>query len=290
MRSSRESILREMGLGPIWRLRGSPGEASPPALEGAHPIDEAPHPVPVVSAPAVLERPAAKPPRRSRIAETPPAPEPASGRVAQQDEQLDRPRPQPGAMDWSTLEQTIRDCRACSLCERRTMAVPGVGDRKAEWLLVGEGPGAEEDRKGEPFVGQAGRLLDAMLASIGLSREHGIFIANAVKCRPPGNRTPAAEELAACFPYLERQIELLQPRLIIALGRPAAQVLLDREIRISAVRGEAHAYKGIPLLVTYHPAYLLRNQNDKAKAWADLCLARRLVPPGHLPTGDRYSG
>ncbi len=147
----------------------------------------------------------------------------------------------------------------------------GVGDRQADWLFVGEGPGAEEDEKGEPFVGQAGKLLDNMLAAIGLRRGENVYIANAVKCRPPQNRTPEAEEIAACRPYLARQIELIQPRLIVALGRPAAQSLLQVEVKIAAARGRLHQYQSIPLIVTYHPAYLLRNLADKAKAWEDLC-------------------
>lgn len=279
MSGSRESILREMGLGPIWRLRSvpeditrgvadkAPGDAVKAIREVAeHSATQAPvaRPQPEAS----VRRPAARP----RAEPAPSAPTSMSPPVTA------RERPLVQGLEWTELEQAIRDCTACGLCERRNLAVPGVGDRRPTWLLVGEGPGAEEDIKGEPFVGQAGRLLDAMLASIGISRDEGIFITNAIKCRPPGNRTPATEELAACFPFLERQIGLLQPRLIIALGRPAAQVLLNREIRISAVRGEIHDYKGIPLIVTYHPAYLLRNQGEKAKAWADLCLARRLVP------------
>ena len=150
----------------------------------------------------------------------------------------------------------------------------GVGYRHAEWMLVGEAPGAEEDARGEPFVGQAGKLLDNMLAAVGMARGRGVYIANTVKCRPPGNRTPEADEMAACFPYLERQIELLRPQLIVALGRPAAQTLLDREVKIGAARGSVFEYRGIPLVVTYHPAYLLRNLPDKAKAWEDLCFAR----------------
>jgi len=144
-------------------------------------------------------------------------------------------------------------------------------------MLVGEGPGAEEDQRGEPFVGQAGRLLDNMLAAIGLRRGEDVYIANAVKCRPPHNRTPERGEIAACLPYLERQIALVQPRLLLALGRPAAQALLAREVAISAARGRTFEHAGIPVVVTYHPAYLLRNPQDKAKAWEDLCFARRLM-------------
>jgi len=186
-------------------------------------------------------------------------------------------------MDWNELKQAVADCRACRLCEQRKQAVLGVGDIRPDWLLVGEGPGAEEDEKGEPFVGQAGRLLDNMLAAIGLKRGRKVYIANAVKCRPPGNRTPEAEEMATCFPFLQRQIELLAPKLIVALGRPAAQTLLKSEVKIAAARGRLFDCQGAPLVVTYHPAYLLRNLPDKAKAWEDMCFARstmrRLTQP-----------
>ncbi|MDP3289016.1 MAG: uracil-DNA glycosylase [Methyloversatilis sp.] len=182
-------------------------------------------------------------------------------------------------MDWDELEAAIGACRACALHERRTMAVPGVGDRAADWLFVGEGPGAEEDLRGEPFVGQAGKLLDAMLAAIGLARGRNVYIANAVKCRPPGNRTPEAVEMTTCQPYLERQIELIQPRIIVALGRPAAQTLLGGEVKINAARGRLFDRAGIPVVVTFHPAYLLRSPQDKAKAWEDLCFARAALAP-----------
>lgn len=180
-------------------------------------------------------------------------------------------------MDWRQLREGVSSCRACRLCERRKQAVLGVGDLEPQVLFIGEGPGAEEDERGEPFVGQAGKLLDAMLCSVGLARGKGVYIANTVKCRPPENRTPQADEMAACFPFLRRQIALLRPKLIVALGRPAAQALLDTEVKIGAARGREFAYGGIPLLVTYHPAYLLRNLPDKARAWEDLCLMRRLL-------------
>lgn len=180
-------------------------------------------------------------------------------------------------LDWEALQAQVADCQACGLCKRRKQAVFGVGDRRADWLFVGEGPGADEDEKGEPFVGQAGKLLDAMLAAIGQKRGANVYIANAVKCRPPGNRTPEVAETAACFPYLARQIELIQPKLIVALGRPAAQTLLQAEIKIAAARGRLFDYRGTPVVVTYHPAYLLRNLPDKAKAWEDLCFAREVM-------------
>ena len=153
----------------------------------------------------------------------------------------------------------------------------GVGDVRADWLFVGEGPGADEDERGEPFVGAAGKLLDAMLDAIDLKRGKDVYIANSVKCRPPNNRTPEPEEIAACQPYLQRQIELLQPKLIVALGRPAAQTLIGKEIKIGESRGKLFEHQGIPLIVTYHPAYLLRTLADKAKSWEDLVFARRTM-------------
>jgi DNA polymerase len=153
----------------------------------------------------------------------------------------------------------------------------GVGDENADWLLVGEAPGAEEDRQGEPFVGQAGRLLDNMLASIGLQRGTNVYIANVLKCRPPGNRNPEPDEVARCSPHLLRQVALVQPKLIVAMGRFAAQTLLGTDATIASLRGSVHRYAGVPLVVTYHPAYLLRNLPDKAKAWADLVFAKRTI-------------
>jgi uracil-DNA glycosylase family 4 len=178
-----------------------------------------------------------------------------------------------GAMDWQQLKSAVAACTSCVLHKQRHQAVFGVGDERAEWLFVGEGPGAEEDARGEPFVGQAGKLLDNMLAAIGLKRGDNVYIANVVKCRPPGNRSPEPAEANACEPYLSRQIGLIKPRLIIALGKVAAQNLLGAEATIASLRGRAHAYRGTPLIVTYHPAYLLRNLTDKAKAWEDLCFA-----------------
>lgn len=177
-------------------------------------------------------------------------------------------------MDWAQLGDAVANCTACELYKTRTQGVLGVGDEKAEWLIIGEAPGADEDAQGEPFVGQAGKLLDAMLAAIGLKRGDNVYIANVLKSRPPGNRNPAPEEVAACMPYLERQIQLIQPKIILALGRFAVQSLLNTEEAIGKLRGRVHQHQGIPLIVTYHPAYLLRNLTDKEKAWEDLCLAR----------------
>ncbi len=180
-------------------------------------------------------------------------------------------------MDWQELKTVVAACKDCPLHEKRTQAVFGVGDENADWLFIGEGPGVEEDAKGEPFVGQAGKLLDSMLAAIGLKRGDNVYIANVVKCRPPGNRNPEAQEAQQCEPYLERQIALIQPKLIIALGKVAVQNLLKADATIASLRGRLHDYQGIPLIVTYHPAYLLRNLPDKAKAWADLCFARKTM-------------
>jgi len=185
------------------------------------------------------------------------------------------------AMNWEQLQEAVAGCTACSLCRTRTQTVFGVGSRTAPWMLVGEAPGAEEDARGEPFVGQAGRLLDNMLAAIGRSRQQDadrpVFIGNVLKCRPPGNRNPQPEEVAACEPFLLRQIELLQPQLLLVMGRFAAQSVLHTDAPISALRGRVHRLRvggrDVPAIVTYHPAYLLRNLADKAKSWADLCLA-----------------
>jgi uracil-DNA glycosylase family 4 len=155
----------------------------------------------------------------------------------------------------------------------------GVGDEKAEWLFVGEGPGADEDAQGEPFVGQAGKLLDNMLAAIKLQRGKNVYIANVVKCRPPNNRTPEPDEIATCMPYLRQQIALIQPKLIVALGKTAATSLLGRDATLGSLRGTMHDFNGTPLIVTYHPAYLLRSPAEKAKAWQDLCFAvQRMMP------------
>lgn len=185
-------------------------------------------------------------------------------------------------LDWDGLEQAVAACTACDLCRTRTQTVFGVGSRDARWMFIGEAPGAEEDARGEPFVGQAGRLLDNMLAAAGLGREccgeSAVFIANVLKCRPPGNRNPEATEVAACAPFLRRQIELLQPRLIVVMGRFATQSLLATDASIASLRGGVHEVtvgaRRYPVIVTYHPAYLLRNLADKAKTWDDLCLAR----------------
>jgi len=179
-------------------------------------------------------------------------------------------------IDWETLQQRVAECTRCELAQSRTQTVFGVGNRDADWLIIGEAPGAEEDRRGEPFVGRAGQLLDQMLQAIGQSRE-AVFIANILKCRPPNNRDPKPAEAAACREYLQQQIDVVRPKIILAVGRIAAQNLLDCSDPVGRMRGRAHALGDIPLVVTYHPAYLLRSPSQKKKAWSDLCLARRLA-------------
>jgi uracil-DNA glycosylase len=187
------------------------------------------------------------------------------------------PKNAPAGGGWIELKQAVPACTACALHQSRTQTVFGVGDENADWMLIGEAPGAEEDRLGDPFVGQAGRLLDNMLAALHLSREKNVYIANVLKCRPPGNRNPEPEEVAKCTPHLLKQIELVKPKLIIAMGRFAAQTLLNTDATIASLRGKVHRYAGLPLIVTYHPAYLLRNLPDKAKAWADLVFAKKTM-------------
>ncbi len=176
-------------------------------------------------------------------------------------------------MSWDELRQAVAGCQACQLCNGRRNTVFGVGDPQADWLVVGEAPGENEDLQGEPFVGAAGKLLDNMLKALGLDRHHKVYIANVLKCRPPANRNPLPQEVAQCEPFLRRQIQLLQPRIILAMGRFAVQSLLGSNDPIGKLRGRVHRHGEIPVVVTYHPAYLLRNPADKARAWDDLCLA-----------------
>jgi DNA polymerase len=179
-------------------------------------------------------------------------------------------------LDWDSLRAAVACCTRCALCKSRTQTVFGVGDPDADWMIIGEAPGAEEDRRGEPFVGRAGKLLDEMLRAVGRNRD-AVFIANILKCRPPNNRDPRPEESAACRQYLDRQIELVKPRIILAVGRIAAQLLLDTDAPVGRLRGTVHRLGDIPLVVTYHPAYLLRSPAQKRKSWDDLCLARRVA-------------
>lgn len=234
-----ENVLRELNLHPLWVRRGVPAmEASVPDV------------------PVAADIPQAEPVEVAQAAVAVPSPVPAAP-----------------AANWADLKQQVHDCTACKLRAGCTQTVFGVGDEKAEWLFVGEGPGADEDAQGEPFVGQAGKLLDNMLAAIKLKRGNNVYIANIVKCRPPNNRAPETDEVATCLPYLHQQIALIQPKLIVALGKTAATALLGRDATLGSLRGTLHDYNGIPLIVTYHPAYLLRSPGEKAKAWQDLCFA-----------------
>jgi len=226
-------------------------------------------------APAAPARPPVQPPPTQR-----PVAVPVLAQDAPQGADL-------SGLGWTALEDAIRACTQCDLSRRRQQAVPGMGDRSPDWLIVGEAPGEEEDRQGLPFVGRAGQLLDRMLAAMGLTREQKVYIANVIKCRPPQNRNPDPVEIAQCTPYLLRQVALLQPKVILAMGRFAAQTVLAqggafdadtlRQMPLGKLRGQVHevtlAGQRLPVVVTYHPAYLLRSPAEKAKAWADLCLA-----------------
>lgn len=245
------AMLAEMGVR-VWAPKTA--AITPPVAAVAHVIATA-----TESAPAPVARTAPPPP-----AVAAPAPRPARADIA--------------TLDWPALREAVAQCRACGLCEARRHTVFGVGHTQADWMIVGEAPGENEDREGEPFVGAAGQLLDAMLRACGRARGseepgRGAYIANVLKCRPPANRNPAPEEVAQCEPFLARQVALVKPKLIIAMGRFAVQSLLQTTEPIGRLRGRVHRYEGVPVIVTYHPAYLLRTPVDKAKAWADLCLA-----------------
>ena len=183
---------------------------------------------------------------------------------------------------WAELEEQVSGCTLCGLQESRTRTVFGVGNHDADWLVIGEAPGADEDRQGEPFVGRAGQLLTEMLFAIGLQRDD-VFICNILKCRPPGNRNPSVEEVDHCHAYLQRQIDLIAPRLILAVGGVAANSLLGMSEKVGSLRGKIHGYgeQNIPLVVTYHPAYLLRSPQEKRKVWSDLLFARSVCETGH---------
>lgn len=259
MSLSREQMLVEMGVAPLWVRRDAVAATAAAAQPATLPA------APTAAGQAVI-RPAPPVPAASGV---------ASDRSA--------PLPQVGGMDWQELGRQVAGCRACALGEQRRQAVFGVGDLNPDWLFIGEGPGAEEDAQGEPFVGQAGKLLDNMLASLAIARGNKVYIANAVKCRPPGNRTPEAGEMAACRPYLERQIALLKPKIIVLLGKAAVHAVLHDDKSLASLRGKRFEYAGIPVVVTYHPAYLLRNLPDKAKAWEDLLFARRVLAERTAP-------
>ena len=243
--ADRNEILTELGLTPTWRLRAtSRGGVAPAATSGAK---------------------SASPPV--------PKPEPCGEMVEEHGGREARI----AMLEWRDFAVHVDACTACGLARSRNRSVPGVGDTGAEWLFVGEAPGSEEDARGEPFVGQAGRLLDNMLAALGMKRGQNVYIANVLKCRPPNNRAPEPREVETCRPYLDRQIALIQPKLIVALGKSAAATLLATDATIASLRGRIHRYRDVPLVVTYHPAYLLRNLPDKAKAWEDLLFARRTL-------------
>jgi uracil-DNA glycosylase len=256
VKTRRELILEEMGLTPIWRMRerAAAGEETPDAPSQA----DHETPVPSHGSQAGVHR------------------SPVTGHACPH-EAGDSRAAAIMALDWPALKARVATCIDCVLHQKRNKTVFGVGDENADWLFVGEGPGADEDAQGEPFVGQAGRLLDNMLAAIQIRRGQNVYIANCVKCRAPGNRNPEPGELHACEPYLHRQIELIRPKLIVALGKVAVSNLLATDASIASLRGRIHQYRGIPLIVTYHPAYLLRNLPDKAKAWFDLCFAVRVM-------------
>ena len=311
-------VLEEIGVGPIW-LRRSLGadvagetaelEVVPATAQHVAQVAVAYATTAVQTAPATTNVAPAAPATPARVMPAQPAPtvaqprtppaaddglpawlhemddavEMTSGFMPYDDEDEAEPAmridPAIATMDWSALKEKVSACRQCGLCEGRKKTVFGVGDERAKWLFIGEGPGRNEDMQGEPFVGPAGKLLDNMLLAMGLKRGDNAYIANIVKCRPTDengrDRPPAPEEVAACMPYLQRQIALIQPTVLVALGKTAALSLLglDPSTPVSKLRGTIHRYQDLPLVVTYHPAYLLRQLGDKSKTWADLCLA-----------------
>lgn len=290
------AMLREMGIPAFWPVppEGAPDEA--PALPTMQPMAQpfaasvvAPQAVtaavPAAAAPALAPANTAPPATtaRPRPGPTAPATPTQIADLAASAIAVLRERPAGiDSMDWPTLRDAVSGCVACGLCEGRRNTVFGVGHEQARLMIIGEAPGEQEDRQGEPFVGRAGQLLDRMLDAIALTRaesdaERQVFIANVLKCRPPGNRNPLPAEVAQCEPYLMRQIALVQPRLILAMGRFAAQSLLKSSEPIGRLRTRVHEVQGVPVVVTYHPAYLLRNPVDKGRAWADLCLAAQVA-------------
>jgi DNA polymerase len=294
--------LREIGMEKVWLREVAPlpaaslAAAAPPAVAPAAAAETRGAPAPEaravpVAPPAAPSRPMDESTMPSAGSSMPaaapsaPLPRPAPARAPAPPARKDAAPPaQPAptvedlaALDLAALRERVVACAACGLCRGRRHAVFGMGPEQARWLVVGEAPGEQEDRQGLPFVGRSGQLLDAMLASVGMSRERDVFIANVIKCRPPGNRNPKPEEIAACSPYLMRQIALLKPERILVLGRFAAQTLLGTDAAIGSLRGRVHILKAdgreIPMVVSYHPAYLLRSPGEKARAWQDLRLA-----------------
>jgi DNA polymerase len=316
------AMLREIGVPPFWPVEDAPAADATPeaattaAANAARPVSLARAAAEAMSSlqeaaslPASL--PATEPASRAAQAPSPgpsqgavqgaaqggprttsaapaarsgqPAPSGLPTRSAPAVEVVLGPRPVGiETMDWPALREAVAGCQACGLCQSRKNPVFGVGNEQARWMIVGEAPGEQEDRQGEPFVGRAGQLLDRMLASLDLTRsedeaERQVFIANVLKCRPPANRNPQPQEVAQCEPFLLRQVALVQPKVIVAMGRFAVQSLLKSTEAIGRLRGHVHDLAGVPLIVTYHPAYLLRNPADKALAWDDLCLAREVM-------------
>ncbi|KDB50819.1 DNA polymerase-like protein [Sphaerotilus natans subsp. natans DSM 6575] len=270
-----QAMLREMGV-TLW-LPPAPAEAALPEAATPEPVPaEAPVPSPAPAPappPVLMSRPAVV----SAAPNPPSAPRPLAARPSGV-----------AAMDWPALREAVAGCEACGLCRSRRNTVFGVGHQQAQWMIIGEAPGEQEDRQGEPFVGKAGQLLDNMLRAVGLTRaeagpEQQVYIANVLKCRPPLNRNPEPQEVAQCEPFLKRQVELVAPKLILAMGRFAVQSILQTGEPIGRLRGRVHAYHGVPVVVTYHPAYLLRNPADKARSWDDLCLAREVLRGGATP-------
>ncbi|WP_028536130.1 uracil-DNA glycosylase [Paludibacterium yongneupense] len=249
----RNLVLEAMGLGPRWQRRGW-ADAEPAAASdaAAAPVQQA----------APENRPAPQP---AEAAAKPAPPVPTAVAAGSDD------------LPWDALERAVSGCQRCRLAGTRKQTVFGRGNPGARLMLIGEAPGEQEDAQGEPFVGRAGQLLDNMLAAIGLDRDRDVYIANVIKCRPPGNRNPGSDEIAACQGYLLQQIRHVKPEMIVALGRFAAQTLLATDQSISRLRGRLHHYQGIPTVVTFHPAYLLRNLPDKALAWQDMVFARRTL-------------
>lgn len=278
----RALILEELQLAPLW-VRRELLQTAAPEPEKTVPQATEKRPVPGVETPARHPLPAVARAANKALAplinpqEKPLAATPATPKAGETPGHDDTRARAIAGMDWNALQSAVSECTACALCKTRQQAVFGVGNPHPELVVVGEAPGEEEDRQGEPFVGRAGKLLDNMLAAIGEKRGERVFIANVLKCRPPSNRNPLPTEIALCAPFLQRQLELLAPKAILAAGRFAAQLLLGTEAPLSALRGKPHQWHGIPVVVTYHPAYLLRNLPDKSKSWDDLLRVRQIL-------------
>ena len=296
-------MLAAMGVR-LW----SPAASAPPSVAAAAVAEAAAETIVAeraVEAPATPLVAQPRPPAPAAPPVRPPAPARAPTTIAAAAASMQQALADPALAEraahiatlaWGSLHDAVAACTACGLCESRRQTVFGVGHAQADWMIVGEAPGEQEDQQGEPFVGPAGQLLDQMLRAVGQSRRadsgegreddqagdpaRRVFIANTLKCRPPRNRNPEPDELARCEPFLKRQLALVQPKLILVMGRFAVKQLLKSDEAIGKLRGRVHRYEGIPVIVTYHPAYLLRNMPDKAKAWEDLCLAKATADAG----------